>query len=104
MASEWYEGFGVVITEAYAAGTPVIASDVGNFSEMIDPGVTGNRYRSGDPADLARAVRWFFDDGDRPALRRAARQKYLDEFHPEEQLAALESVYREVILERRAAG
>ena len=89
MASEWYEGFGVVITEAYAAGTPVIASDVGNFSEMIDPQVTGERYRCADPVDLARAVRWFFADADRPALRRAAREKYLRQFHPDQQLAAL---------------
>ncbi len=68
MTSEWYEGFGVVITEAYAAGTPVIASNVGNFSEMIDPRVTGERYRCADPVDLARAVRWFFAEADRGAL------------------------------------
>ena len=99
MASEWYEGFGVVITEAYAAGTPVIASDIGNFSAMIDPKVTGDLYRSGDPQDLARAVSWYFEQADRPRLRAAARKKYEDEFHPDVQLDALERIYREVIAE-----
>jgi len=103
MASEWYEGFGVVITEAYAAGTPVLASDVGNFSDMIVPKVTGDQYRSGDPADLARAVRWFFDEADRPALRANARAAYDDTFHPDVQLDVLERIYAEVIAERAAA-
>lgn len=103
MASEWYEGFGVVITEAYAAGTPVLASDVGNFTDMIRQGHNGLRYRCGDPASLAASVHEFFTTVDRPAMRHAARTSYEQEFHPDVVMDRLVSIYETVIAERRTA-
>jgi glycosyltransferase involved in cell wall biosynthesis len=53
-----YEGFPTVIVEAYAVGLPVIASDLGSMSSLIDHGRTGLHFRSGDPNDLAKQVEW----------------------------------------------
>ena len=52
---DWPEPFGLVMIEAMACGTPVIAWDVGSVPEVVDPGVTGFIVRSVDEA--AEAVR-----------------------------------------------
>ena len=58
---KWQEPFGRVVVEAYAAGTPVIASRVGALPEMIENGVTGLLFESGSTADLARQMRKMLD-------------------------------------------
>jgi glycosyltransferase involved in cell wall biosynthesis len=54
--SEWYETFGRVAAEAFAAGTPVVAADIGAVAELVDHGRTGLKFRPGDPEDLAAQV------------------------------------------------
>jgi D-inositol-3-phosphate glycosyltransferase len=62
-----YESFGMVALEAMACGTPVIASDVGGLSVLVQHHKTGLRVRANDPAELARAIERLLDDD---ALRR----------------------------------
>ncbi len=52
---DWPEPFGLVMIEAMACGTPVIAWDVGSVPEVVDPGITGYIVRTVDEA--ADAVR-----------------------------------------------
>ena len=47
---DWPEPFGLVMIEAMACGTPVIAWDVGSVPEVVDHGVTGFIVRSVDEA------------------------------------------------------
>jgi glycosyltransferase involved in cell wall biosynthesis len=56
--SKWYETFGRVAVEAFAKGTPVIASNIGAIAELVDSGQTGLHFNPGDPADLAAKVEW----------------------------------------------
>ncbi len=51
---------GVLFT-AYSYGLPVIATDVGSLGEDIVPGETGMLCRPRNAADLARAIREYFD-------------------------------------------
>lgn len=51
-----YEGQPMTILESYAADTPVIASDIGNAGNMVEPGVTGVRFPCGDVEALRKAV------------------------------------------------
>jgi glycosyltransferase involved in cell wall biosynthesis len=102
LTSEWYEGFPVVIPEAFAAGTPIIASDVGNFTDAIKPGHNGLHYRSGDPESLAAAVTTFFAMTDRSELRKNARADFERDLDLEVLIGRFENLYREVIAERRA--
>ena len=46
--------FGIVLVEAMAAGTRVVASDLEAFSDVLDGGAYGALFRNGDGADLAR--------------------------------------------------
>lgn len=38
---QWHEPFGLVMVEAMATGTPVVASDIGSVAEIIEDGKTG---------------------------------------------------------------
>jgi glycosyltransferase involved in cell wall biosynthesis len=53
-----YEPHGIVVAEALAAGTPVMASDVvGAAYDLVNRGVSGLIFRSGDEGDLAAKLR-----------------------------------------------
>ena len=56
--SIWYEGFPMVVVEAFSYGLPVIASRLGSLAELIKDGVTGLHFESGNAADLATKVAW----------------------------------------------
>jgi glycosyltransferase involved in cell wall biosynthesis len=57
MPSIWYETYGLVIQEAFAAGIPVVASRLGAPAERVKDGVTGRLFAAGDPDDLERVLR-----------------------------------------------
>jgi phosphatidyl-myo-inositol alpha-mannosyltransferase len=50
------ESFGVILTEAMAAGTTVLASDIDAFRRVLDDGRAGTLFGNGDPAALAAAL------------------------------------------------
>lgn len=50
------EAFGRVTVEALKSGIPVIGSNTGGTLEIIDDGINGYFYQSGDPADLAKKI------------------------------------------------
>lgn len=75
--SEWYEPFGMVITEGYAAGLPVIASNLAGMQTLIRHGHTGMHFTPGDPDDLAAQVAWLWSHpAELSQMRRAARQEF----------------------------
>jgi phosphatidylinositol alpha-mannosyltransferase len=51
------ESFGMVITEGLAAGTPVLASDIPGYRDVLRDGVDGQLVPAGDPLALAEALR-----------------------------------------------
>jgi glycosyltransferase involved in cell wall biosynthesis len=57
--SEWYETFGRVAIEAFAKGTPVVASKIGAIAELVDHGRTGLHFQAGNPKDLVEQVQWL---------------------------------------------
>ena len=75
LPSLWYETFGRVAVEAFAKGTPVVASDLGAMAELIDPGRTGLLFKPGDADDLARRVRQLLSDGAALARMRAETRR-----------------------------
>jgi phosphatidyl-myo-inositol alpha-mannosyltransferase len=67
------ESFGIVLVEAMAAGTAVLASDLPAFRRVLDGGRYGALFRNGDVADLRRRLAALLDDpGGRAALERSA--------------------------------
>ena len=58
------ESFGMILTEAMAAGTAVVASDLDAFRRVLDGGRAGRLFDNGDADDLARAIAELLDDPD----------------------------------------
>ncbi len=50
------ESFGIVLLEAMAARTPVVASDIDAFRRVLDDGRAGTLFRNEDAADLAKVL------------------------------------------------
>jgi phosphatidylinositol alpha-mannosyltransferase len=66
------ESFGIVLAEAMAAGTAVVASDLPAFRAVLNDGHAGRLFRTGDPDDLAdQAVDLVRDPVARTALAEA---------------------------------
>ncbi|RBY83283.1 glycosyltransferase family 4 protein [Blastococcus sp. TF02A-26] len=71
-----YEEMGSVLTEAMAAGLPVVASDVGGIPTVVDDGVTGLLVPPLDPPALAAALDRVVGDADlRTRLAAGARER-----------------------------
>ena len=51
------ESFGMVLTEAFAAGTPVVASDIAGYRDVVRDGIDGVLTPRGDAHALAEALR-----------------------------------------------
>lgn len=56
------ESFGIVLLEAMASSTPVVASDIDAFVRVLDGGECGVVFENENPADLARAVTQMLAD------------------------------------------
>ena len=90
---DWAEPFGLVMIEAMACGTPVIAYRSGSVPEVIDDGTTGYIVESID--ESADAVRRL-DDLD----RRAVRARFEERFTAERMTRDYVRVYERLIAER----
>jgi phosphatidylinositol alpha-mannosyltransferase len=69
------ESFGMVLTEAFAAGTPVIASAIAGYSDVVSDGVDGLLVPPGDPQRLAEELQRVHYEPERlQAMGEAARR------------------------------
>jgi len=66
------ESFGMVLTESFAAGTPVVASDIAGYRDVVADGVDGVLFPRGDATALAETLRDLALDPERNAALGAA--------------------------------
>src|SRR5579884_2453951 len=70
------ESFGMVLTEAFAAGTPVVASNIAGYRDVVSDGVDGVLVAPGDAQVLAEVLRDLHDEPERRSqMARAAVEK-----------------------------
>jgi glycosyltransferase involved in cell wall biosynthesis len=81
----WNEPFGMVMIEALASGTPVLATPHGSVPEIVEHGLTG--FISDDPDELVRLL-GKVDDLDRGQCRRAAEDRFSIERMTQDHLRA----------------
>ncbi len=70
------ESFGMVLTEAFAAATPVVASDIPGYRDVVRDGLDGLLVPAGDALALAESLRRLaLDEPARAAMAGAARER-----------------------------
>jgi glycosyltransferase involved in cell wall biosynthesis len=96
--SEWYEAFPMVLAEAFACGTPVLASRIGSLEELVEDNVTGKQFTAGDPKELAEGVRRMLADPVGLRRMRANARAYFDDHLTEQHnYTQLMGIYSDVI-------
>lgn len=88
--------------EAFACGTPVIASNLGSMAEIIDDHRTGLLFEPGNAHDLAAKIRWA---NDHPEKMREygmnARREYEQKYTAERNYELLMDIYQQAIAYRQ---
>ena len=98
MPSIWYENMPRTLVEAYACGTPVIASRLGALAELVQDGVTGLLFTADSENDLARKINWaMVHTEEMHRMGRAARSVYEERYTPESNYKVLMDIYREAM-------
>lgn len=92
---QWPEPFGLVMIEALASGTPVIAFPEGAAPEIIDHGVTG--FLCEDQSEMVQALR-LIEQVDRTECRRSFEERFAAKRMVEDYVR----LYREVTSARRS--
>jgi mannosyltransferase len=95
VAPQRWEGFGLTPLEAMACGVPVVAADVGAFSELVADGTTGAIVAAEDSGPMAEAAGRYMADAEmleRDGL--AARAHVEARFRLEGEAERLIGIYR----------
>jgi glycosyltransferase involved in cell wall biosynthesis len=96
--SLWYEGFPMVVVEAFACGVPVICSRLGGMQEIVTDHCTGLHFNPGDARDLAWKVEWALSHPtELAAMGRAARRKYEIDYTAEKNYSLLMQIYEQTM-------
>jgi glycosyltransferase involved in cell wall biosynthesis len=104
MPSVW-EGFGLVLLEAMAAGRPIVASRVATIPEVVLDGETGILVPPGDAPALAEALVQMAHDRQLAArLGEAGRRRLQQHFSLQKMVADTELLYRELAGDLELAG
>ena len=97
-----YEGLGIALIEAMAAGCVCVATNTGPIPEVVQDGKDGVLVPPADADALARAVCDLLGDpARRSELGAAAKQTAFSKFQPKEQAEQLTRVYESVLATKR---
>jgi glycosyltransferase involved in cell wall biosynthesis len=92
-----YEAFGLVLLEALAHSTAVVASAVGGMPEVLDGGKAGRLVPPGDVPALAQAISELYaDETSRRALGEYGRREVVPRYDWERVVTRLDEIFHEV--------
>ncbi len=98
-----YEGTPRVILEAYSAGIPVLASNIGGLGEVVHDDVSGLLLPPGDSESWAHGITRLLDDAESERLGRGASELWAQRFAPDRVGEELEEAYEEALARRDRA-
>ena len=91
------ESFGMVLTEAFAAGTPVVASDIAGYRDVVRNDVDGILVPPAEPQALAEALRDLYEEPERRAAMARAAVRDVERFAWPHVAEAVMEAYRDAI-------
>lgn len=96
VTSQWYETFGMVVIEAFAASVPVVAGDIGNVGSLVEEKKTGWKFQY-DSVEALRSAINEFERYPRDILADNAFQCYKKNYSPESNYQQLFRIYQMVL-------
>ncbi|MEM3399443.1 MAG: glycosyltransferase family 4 protein [Candidatus Micrarchaeia archaeon] len=98
--SIWPETFGLVILEAFSTARPVVASDVGAFSELVEDGKTGFLVKPKDEEELADKIVMLLADRKKAMDMGRRAFEFSKRFGISQHAIEIERIYDEVVSSR----
>src|ERR1035437_9591708 len=98
------ESFGMVLTEAFAAGTPVIASDIAGYRDVVRNDVDGILVPPGDAQAMAEALRDLWEEPARRYELARAAVSDVERFAWPQVAAQVMDAYQDAIATPRPEG
>ena len=84
LPAEWSENNPLTVIESQSLGTPVLGARIGGIPELIDEGVSGMTFTSGDVEDLKdKIIKMFNHEFDYDAIAKNAIERYSSEAYYE---------------------
>ena len=88
LPAEWSENNPLTVIESQSLGTPVLGARIGGIPELIDEGVSGMTFTSGDVEDLKdKIMKMFEHEFDYDAIAKNAIERYSSEAYYEKLMA-----------------
>lgn len=98
LPSEWFEGFPMVVPEAFAFGTPAGVSDIGPLPSIVQHGVSGVVFTPSNPESLLREVRAAWESPNvLEQFGRRARAEFETKYTENANYAMLMEIYERAV-------
>lgn len=82
LPAEWSENNPLTVIEAQSLGTPVLGARIGGIPELIEEGISGMTFRSGDVNDLKEKIQQMFEKKfDYSQIAKEAIKRYSSEVY-----------------------
>ena len=96
--SKWYEGFPMTIVESFALGVPVIGSDLGNISEIIDNKYNGLLFNKDDKQSVKNCIeKLFYNNRLNIEMGHNAYKTFSKYYTDEENYKTLQNIYEHLV-------
>lgn len=97
--SIWFEGMPMTVLEAFACGTPVIASKIGILEEMIQNKKNGLLFEPNDDKSIIDALHTWqtLSIDDKNAISENCKKDFSDTYSSQKNVLLLETIYKEAI-------
>lgn len=104
LPSECFEGFPMVVREAFAFGTPVAVSNLGPLPSIVESGRNGVVFEPADPSSLASTVRMACQASHfLERLAKGARQTFEERYTEDANYKMLMRIYEAAIMESKGS-
>ena len=101
MPSVWFEGFPMILVEAFSLGVPALVSDIGSLPEIVVDGKLGRKFKSGDARSLRKALRDLWHDKRALLLySQNVHTEYLSSYTSSKNYSQLMAIYTRLINDR----